>query len=70
VIAAGTPAEGVVQRWFAQLGGPYLAYVRSDAVGGFWQVRGADGTLLGLFKSREIALCAARRRGYEAVTAH
>lgn len=70
MIAEPTAAEIAAQRWFEQLGGPHLTYVRTDAGGEFWELRGADGTLLGLFKNREIALCAARQRGFEPVTAH
>jgi hypothetical protein len=33
-------------------------------------VHAADGTLLGVFASREVALVAARRRDYDAVSAH
>jgi hypothetical protein len=70
VIPAGTPAEAAAQRWFAELGGPHLIYVRPADATGLWEVHAADGALLGIFRTREIALCAARRRGYEAVTAH
>jgi hypothetical protein len=63
-------AEIAARRWFAQLGGPQLAYVRPDPSGEFWELRGADGALIGLFRNREIALCGARRHGYEPVTAH
>jgi len=70
VISEASPAEIATQRWFAQLGGPQLTYIRPERGGEFWELRGADGTLMGLFKTREIALCAVRQRGYEPVTAH
>jgi hypothetical protein len=70
VNAALTPAAIAARRWFAELGGPQLVYVRADLGSEFWELRGADGTLIGVFTNREIALCAARRRGYEPVMAH
>lgn len=68
--AALTPAAIAARRWFAELGGPHLAYVRPDTGSEFWELRGADGTLIGVFRSREIAVIAARGRGYDPVTAH
>lgn len=70
MIARERAAEAAARRWFAELGGPHLTYVRPAETGSQWEVRAANGVLLGVFGSREIALCAARRRGYEAVTAH
>jgi hypothetical protein len=70
MIGQPSTAEIAARRWFAQLGGPYLTYVRPEPSGESWELRRADGALLGIFASREIALCAARRRGYEAVSAH
>jgi hypothetical protein len=70
VNAALTPAAIAARRWFAELGGPHLVFVRADDSGEFWELRGADGTLIGLFRDRELALCAARRRGYDPVATH
>jgi hypothetical protein len=67
---AATPAEIAAQRWLAELGGPNLTYVRAASVEGLWEVHAADGALLGLFRTREVAFCAARRRGYEALSVH
>jgi hypothetical protein len=58
------------ERWFTSLFCPRLAYVRPTDNGMQWEVRAADGELLGRFTTRETALCAARRGDYDAVTAH
>lgn len=70
MIERETTAEIAARRWFAELGTPDLAYVRPAEASSRWEVRAANGLLLGVFSCREIALCAARRRGYEVVTAH
>jgi hypothetical protein len=69
-MSLATEGRAAEQRWFAALFCPRLAYVRPTESGFDWEVRAADGVLLGLFRSREIALCAARRRDYETVSTH
>ena len=57
---------------FANMGAPHLAYVapvKTDEVEGYG-IHAANGNLLGVVKSRELAFAAARQNDLEPVSVH
>ncbi len=66
VIAAMSPEA------FANMGAPHLAYiapVKTEQVEG-WGIHAANGNLLGVLESRELAFIAARQNDLEPVSAN